>query len=147
MKRYRFPIALALLTAAIAVEWLLVPAPTVSSRSPGRESWKLPEPLPPHQAERAMEVLASTTPWGRLAGLPDRPPLNPPNWRILGIATRGSERAVLIRIDQQPDRQLGIGDALPGGSTILEIHEDFLCLLVEGKKRMLPLYPQGPQVL
>lgn len=143
----RLALALALLAVLVALEWQMVPLPFVAKASRGSDAWTLPEPLPPNPAEKAMEVLAATSPWGRLPGLAEQPPLTPPNWRIVGIAARGEERVVLVRTERQPARQLKIGDALPGGSTILEINDDSLCLLVDGKKRMLPLYPQGPRPL
>lgn len=96
--------------------------------------------LPKARPEKAAEILDKISPWGKLPAPGEQPSLNDPEWRFLGIVARGSERYVLIKIENQPELQLKVGDKLPGGSQILKIEDDSLCLLINGKKRKIGIY-------
>ena len=50
-------------------------------------------------------------------------------------------------MEGQPEQRLTINDKLPGGSTILKIETDTLCILIDGKKRRLGIYETGPKFL
>lgn len=138
---------LALIMGGISLlQWFVVPppAPVRTARLP-EEIWKLPQALE-FDVKEALVMLGSSSLWGKLADMaaPDASLNNTPEWRFLGAIARGKERQVIIKIDGQPEQRLVPGDTLPGGSEILGIENDRLCLLVNGQKRSLTIYPQGP---
>ena len=139
---------LAVLSMLGYAEWQLAPTPTTPKKMRlADEAWELPR-LPDSQTNESLEILNRKSLWGKL---PEKeasalPPANP-EWRILGIAANGAERFVLIKKEGQPEQSLRVNDMLPGGSKILKIEQDRICLLVNGKKRMLGIYKTGPQVL
>lgn len=128
-------------------EWWLAPSPP-APKPPrrGAEAWALPEAFKA-QPEQAMAILNKTNLWGKLPEAEAAKSLNDPEWRLIGIATNGPERFVMIKVEGQPERRLSINDKLPGGSTILKIESDSICLLINGKTRSLGIYKTGPQVL
>ena len=129
------------------VEWWLAPTPPASQQlSRGAEPWALAE-VPRAQSEKAMAVLNKTNLWGKLPEAEATKPLNDPEWRFIGIVTNGPERFVMIKIEGQPEQRLSINDKLPGGSKILKIESDTICLLINGKKRSIGIYKTGSQVL
>lgn len=139
---------LILLSAIGYAEWLLAPAPAAPKKLRlADEAWELPR-LPDAQTDKALAILNRRALWGKL---PEKemvaaPPANPA-WRIIGIAGNGAERFVMIKKEGQPEQSLRVNDALPGGSKILKIEQDRICLLVNGKKRILGIYKTGPRVL
>lgn len=136
---------LALLALATFVEWHLIPVPGPARPSAAsRDVWDLPQ-LDRPQTTKALEILVRTTPWGNLPEATEQEAFDR-GWKILAIVARGQERSVVVKVGLQPERQLKVGDALPEGSTILEIHEDWLCILVQGKKRTLALYQKGSTI-
>lgn len=134
------------LAVMLAVAWQWGPEPPAPQAVRlAAEDWRLPAQAVP-QAEKAAEMLSRAGLWGRLPEAAAQEPPGEPPWRILGLLARGSERYVMIKIEGQPEQQLAVGDVLPGGSKILEIRDGGLCLLVNGQKRLLPLYRQARQV-
>ncbi|HET9579616.1 MAG TPA: hypothetical protein VFP44_17415 [Usitatibacter sp.] len=131
-----------LIAGAVAAEWKLVPVPPPAQPQPSRaDEWTLPRITAP-QAARAVEVLNRTSPWGKLAQPGALPEDN--SWKIVGIIARGDERSVVLRLGRQREQQLKKGDRLPDGSTIVDIHEDSLTLMTDGRKRRLSIYPGVP---
>lgn len=127
------------------VQWPFITVPQLPKAGAVPDSWALPA-IPRTQPKKAIELLSRASPWGKSLSSTDAPSLNPPNWRILGMLLRGNDRTVVIRIDGQPEQRLKIGEALPDGSTILGIESNSLCLLVEGKRRRLEIYPRGSSI-
>lgn len=138
-------------TAGLAIlavlVWLVAPSPPeVGSEAVAPEAWKVPTPVALTPAPAA-EGLVDAGLWGTLQSAGSAAEEREPSWRILGVVRSGARRFVLVKIDGQPERQLGVRDKLPGGSEILGIEDDSLCLLVNGTRRRLSVYPLGPQVL
>lgn len=139
---------LALLVLLGYAEWQLAPTPVAQKKMKlAEETWELPK-LPESPTNQALAILGKKSLWGKL---PEKEalaaaPANPA-WRIVGIAANGAERFVLIKKDGQPEQSLRAGDVMPGGSKILNIEQDRICLLINGKKRMLGIYKTGPQTL
>ena len=120
----------------------MIAAPTAPRPSPLAEApWKIPV-KPVLNANDLIATLTSGSLWGKLA---DSIQTNDgePEWHFLGTMIRGAERHVIIKKDNQPEQTLVPGDSLPGGSKILSIENDRLCLLINGHKRSLYIYPQG----
>lgn len=134
---------LALTICAIAYgQWLQTPLPKpLKPISLAEEPWQL-RPQRKAELEQPLTTLAGASLWGKLPETDAKTPLNDPEWRFLGAVAHGSERYVLIQIEGQPETKLAPGDVLPGGSKIVSIENDHLCLLVNGKKRRLSIYPQ-----
>lgn len=141
-----WPVFIALIVISYS-EWLYAPAPTAPEPLPqAGEPWQLPQ-APKAQREKAIEILNKTSLWGKLPDAAAARSLNDPEWRFLGVVKNGPERFVMIQIEGQPEKRLTVNDNLPGGSKILKIEDDALCLLVNGKKRSLAIYKQSPQIL
>ena len=127
--------------------WSLAPAPIAPKAfGKGAEPWALPE-APKPSLEPAMAILNKANLWGKLPEAEAAGSLNDPEWRFIGVATNGPERFVMIKVEGQPEQRLTIKDTLPGGSRILEIESDRICILINGKKRSIGIYKTGPQVL
>jgi hypothetical protein len=122
---------------------MLPPPSPVRLAQLAEEPWKIPV-QPEFDAKRSLETLNNASLWGKQADSALDAPLNDPEWRFLGAMARGQERHVIIKIENQPEQRLVSGDTLPGGSKILSIENDRLCLLVNKQKRSLAIYPQGP---
>lgn len=140
-------ILLALLATAGVAEWLIAPTPPAPrTLHRAAEPWVLPK-IYQAQPEQARAILDKVPLWGKLPAAEAAKSSGDPEWHFLGIATNGSERYVLIKVDGQPEQRLTINDKLPGGSKILKIETDSLCILIDGKKRRLDIYETGPKFL
>lgn len=111
-----------------------------------QEGWVLPR-LPVRQSQQAMDILTQASLWGKLPESTDQTPLTPPGWRFFGSYSTGAERYLLIKPDNQPEYALKVGDQLPGGSKILRIEQDSICILLKGKQRKLYIIARGPEDL
>lgn len=110
------------------------------------EQWILAQ-VPTQDLKKAYEYLAAASIWGNVEVAKKDEQLQNPAWRFLAVMVNGTEKYVLIDVEKQPNRQLKVGDALPGGAKIHEIRQGSLCVIVNGKKRILPIYPQDRQML
>lgn len=130
-----------ILLAAIAAGamWQRIPEPPAPRLSAAAaEPWVLPQPRR-DKPEKAVAAITERNLWGTVIPAAQIS-LNEPEWRIVGVIRSGPERHVLISIDNKPTELLKVGDKLPGGSPILTIGDDQLCVLVNGKKRALRIY-------
>ena len=118
------------------VEWLYAPIPTLPKSLHKDSPWLLPV-VPVAQSETAMKILTKKGLWGALPEVEAEKPLMDPEWRFIGFATNGPQRFVLIKVNGQPEQRLTLNDKLPGGSKILAIENDKICILINGKKRSL----------
>lgn len=128
--------------------WIIIPAPQLPppARQP-EAAWQLPGGGKP-EPRQALELLQKAELWGKETEKEaQKSAMTDPPWRFVGVIAHGAERYVLIKIEGQPQQQLKVGDSVPGGSKILDIEGTTLCLLVNGKKRKLDIYPQGRQIL
>lgn len=101
--------------------------------------WSLPQAEVPESA-KDLAIVTSGHPWNRGsasadAGASPAPAAAAPTWRLAGIIQRNDQRFALIA--SGPDAAakldyLGIGDALPDGSVLVDIMQDSAA--VEGGK-------------
>ena len=139
----RFYIFALVLSVFAVVAWLVVPTPKeIRSPSMAQESWKLPT-QPVFKVKDILATLNSVGLWGKLAEIAQPSDIEP-EWRFIGAMGRGHERQVIIKKTNQPEQILVPGDSLPGGSKILSIDNDRICLLINGQRRSLYIYPHGP---
>jgi hypothetical protein len=144
MTKPNFFILILTIIGISGLQWFIVPSPDpVSPVRLAEDPWKIPD-NPEFNAKESLATLTNASLWGKLADTALAAPLNDPEWRFLGALSRGQESQVIIQIDGQPEQRLVPGDSLPGGSQILSIDNDRLCLLVNGQKRSLAIYSQGP---
>lgn len=136
---------LALVMGGIAfLQWLIIPHPAaIRPANLAEEPWRI-QSQTGFDAKQALATLNAASLWGKLPDIAPDAPLNAPEWRFLGAMVRGADRHVIIKIEDQPEQRLVPGDTLPGGSQILSIESDRLCLLMDGRKRSLAIYPDGP---
>lgn len=130
--------------------WLVGPrAPHAASFHPSGDDWQLAQPEFP-DANVAWDDLKSRFIWGAPppppgvanAGKVEEPPLTPPDWRILAAVNAGADRFVVIQVGKQPPVNVAAGEKLPDGSKLERIEADRLYLVVNGKKRILRIYPE-----
>jgi len=126
----------------ITLTWLIVPRPAlVKSVSTADPAWKV-SVKSAFRPQESLTALNSANLWGKLADMAET--LEPePEWRFVGSMGRGQESHVIIKKVGQPEQTLKPGDSLPGGSKIVSIENDRLCILINGLKRSLYIYPQG----
>jgi hypothetical protein len=121
-----------------------LPAAKVTRSS--EDQWVLARsPVP--DLKKASEYHSTASIWGKVDVVKKDEPVVDPAWRFLAVMVSGSEKYVVIAVDKQPNRQLKVGDQLPGGAKIHEIRQGSVCVIVNGKKRLLPIYPQDRQIL
>ncbi len=125
--------------------WGEAPQPAAMAERPA-EQWQIPSTDKP-DLKPALQFLAGTAIWGKVTVAPVVEELGDPKWRIVGLLQGGKEKFVIISIEKQPVKQLTIGDELPGGAKILDIKDEALCVLVNGKRRSLPIARQGALIL
>lgn len=119
--------------------WKALPEPKVpGSAAVAAEQWELPAEAE-GDLKQSATVITERNLWGTVVAAKDMP-LNDPEWRFAGVVRNGEEYYVLISMDSQPAEIRKIGDILPGGSKILKISEDRICILIEGKQRALGIY-------
>ncbi|MDP2199695.1 MAG: type II secretion system protein N [Sulfurimicrobium sp.] len=130
-----------LLALGVAAGWIwkAIPEPKVpGSAAVAAEQWELPAEAE-GDLKQSATVITERNLWGTVVAAKDMP-LNDPEWRFAGVVRNGEEYYVLISIDNKPAEIRKIGDTLPGGSKILKISEDRICILIEGKRRALGIY-------
>lgn len=108
------------------------------------EHWQLPQ-RPKIDIDSLILTINENKLWGSV-GQPvapaDEKPLTPPNWRISGVFGVGKEGYLMLAVDGEPVKQLKTGDKLPGGATLYSIATDRICILLNGKRRILGIYKE-----
>lgn len=148
----RLAIAVGLLLALAAAVLLALPAQLPSARAlkQAEDHWAMPQPISVG-ADEALSVINQRRLWGSAPGGPgaagkpaaEEKPLTPPDWRIVGVFVEGQQRGVLVATEGQPlPATLRIGDALPGGAKIVDIGNERICLLLNGRRVSLSTYRQ-----
>ncbi len=116
----------------------------------------VPDPGPP-SAQAASETwtpLRFTAPGNALADLPEVMRNNlwggqlqaetqvderARRWRLAGIAGAANERTVIVQFADERTLPLKTGDKLPDGTLIGDIRDNGVCVIIDGKKRLLPM--------
>lgn len=133
-----------LLTAALGLGWIVAPAPDadVAPVQARKERWKLPDlPQRPDHASRAMALAGSPIfePEKALlaaAAADAAAKAEDKRWRVAGIFGRGQERKVLISFAAagKPPQRLIVGDKVPSGERITQIHDGEVLIRVGNKQ-------------
>lgn len=139
-------VALIMFALAIAATWIsLHPIALPESRTlkVQEDDWHLPS-----RSKLDTSALVGTIErdklWGTLGatGPVDEKPLSAPNWRIVGVVSAGAESYAMLAVDGEPIQQIKTGEKLPGGIKIVNMTADRVCILLNGKKRVLKTYKE-----
>lgn len=137
---------LILLAAAIALVVLAAPKPELrlARSAPSGGGWIVPKlGAPIRNAPAIVNDLTKAKLW---SGLLDAPPSlddKLARWRIAGITGRKNERYVLVLSGEDRVTPLKAGDKFPDNTTIAEVRENGICVILDGKKRFLPIDGQA----
>ena len=158
----RFPLAaLAFIAAVLSIRILFprdLPKPTAISVH-GASLSLAAAPTPP-DLDALVKALGNENFWGAKLVANSDTPLTPPDWRIAGVyELDGTSHVVISQLvvddplallpplpgmppppPKYNYRHLSVGDALPGGATILGINPDYLCIRLNGRARKLKVY-------
>lgn len=118
---------------------MLAPEPPRVSAKAAEEPWEMPQSKTANIDPKTIDAIASRNLWGEVvAAKPDEAP--DIHWRFVGVGGSEKERTVLIQYLNKPIKTLKVGDMLPGEAKIMNIGEDRLCVLINGKRRILEIY-------
>jgi len=128
--------------AAGAAIIMLTPTPTprmvASAASPA--GWEIPAlPTPTRNAQPLVADLVKAKLWGGQLDAAVAADDGVSRWRIAGITGRANERVVLVLSGDDKITPLKAGDKFPDNTTIAEVKPTGICVILEGKKRFLPI--------
>lgn len=144
---FRSIVATILFVLASAAAWVLlhpIALPEPRALHVQEEDWHLPDQRRPDTAALTATIEQDKL-WGTV-GVPVAPieekPLTAPNWRIVGVVSAGAESYAMVAVEGQPMQQVKTGEKLPGGIKIVNMTADRVCILLNGKKRVLKTYKE-----
>lgn len=147
---FRSLAALFLLALAVTATWVWfhpVALPELRNMRVQDDDWHLPSRTK-QDLSASVTTIEQDKLWGNTPGafMPQAPveekPLTAPNWRIIGVVAAGKDTYAMVDVDGQPMLQLKAGDKLPGGIKIINMTADRVCILLNGKKRVLKTYKE-----
>lgn len=143
---FRSIVVLILFAFAVTAAWVMlrpIALPEPRSLRAQDEEWRLPDRNKSDTAALVATIEGDKL-WGTVPGMApvDEKPLTAPNWRIVGVVVSGTEKYAMLTVDGQPLQQIKAGEKLPGGATILNMTADRVCILLNGKKRVLKTYKE-----
>jgi hypothetical protein len=129
-----YPLFGALTLVAAAVCWFGTTVPVHPLPGPlAAEPWQLPQ-LAEHNSPRAITTINARNLWGDAAATAAA--AKPPEWRVVGITTQGTNHLVLVAFEGQPLTLLKVGDTLPDDSKIVQIEKDRFFVMTKDKKKL-----------
>lgn len=143
---FRSIVAMILFALAVTAAWVMlrpIGLPEPRTLRAQDEEWRLPDRSKPDTAVLVATIEGDKL-WGTVPGMApmDEKPLTAPNWRIVGVVMAGAEKYAMLAVDGQPLQQIKAGEKLPGGATIVDMTADRVCILLNGKKRVLKTYKE-----
>jgi hypothetical protein len=139
-------VAATLFILAITAIWVLIHPivlPELRNSHVQDDVWRVPDRATP-DIPTLVATIEQANLWGGASSLApvDEKPLTAPNWHIAGVVSIGLERYAMLAIDGQPLQQIKTGENLPGGIKIVNMTADRVCILLNGKKRVLKTYKE-----
>ena len=138
-------VAVILLVLAITAVWVLlhpIALPESRALKVQEDDWHLPSRSKPDTSTLVATIERDKL-WGTIGATPvDEKPLTAPNWRIVGVVSAGAESYAMLAVDGEPIQQIKAGEKLPGGIKIVNMTADRVCILLNGKKRVLKTYKE-----
>lgn len=112
------------------------------------EGWLVPRlPTSTGNSQSVVSALLQSKLWGGAAEAAPTIDEKAARWRVAGITGRPTERYAIIQFGDDRIQQLKAGDKLPDGTLISQVRERGLCIVIEGKKRNLPLDGQAAAII
>lgn len=137
-----YPLWACAVLIAATVCWFAITVPESATAKPkAAESWQLPT-LANVDTKKSVDAISARNLWG-VAVTASAPA--EPEWHVVGIATTGTERLVLLAYEGKPIATLKVGDPLPDDTTIIQIEKDRFFVMTPGKKKLAyGLYKHDP---
>ncbi len=127
----------ALIAAALIVA--LTPAPEPGPPPAAvTDPWALPRLAAGNSAGDLAELLRGNL-WSGQAQSDAQVDERARRWRLAGTAGPLRERVAIVQFGDGTSQTLKAGDHLPDGTLIGEIRDNGVCVIIDGKKRLLPL--------
>ncbi len=140
---------LGVVTATVAVVFLAPSPQRKASTDPkSDDGWLVPRlAIQTANSQSVVSGLLQSKLWGGAAEAPPTIDEKASRWRVAGITGRPAERYAIIQFGDDRVQQLKAGDKLPDGTLISEVRERGVCVLLEGKRRNLPLDGQAAAIV
>ena len=143
----RWLIALALAAVCI-IAIAPTPQPKAPRGAPSGDGWLVPRlPVPPANPQATLTGLLKSSLWGGQADAASLLDGKASQWRMAGITGTLADRHVVVQFGDDRILQLKAGDKFPDGTFIAQVREVGVCVLIEGKKRFLPLDSQAVPIV
>ncbi len=150
MKQHRFLIrwlwALAIV-ALVMVAATPAPDPGPPPATAGIEAWTPLRFSAPGNALADLPELMRGNLWGGQAQAEAQVDERARRWRLAGIAGNDKDRTVIVQFADEKTLPLKAGDKLPDGTLIGEIRDNGVCVIIDGKKRLLPMPGQTVPII
>jgi len=145
VKRWLIALALA---AIFIIAIAPAPQPTTARGMQPRDGWLVPRlPAPPANPQASVTSLLKSSLWGGQADAASQTDDKASRWRLAGITGTPANRYAIVQFGDDRIQQLKAGDKFPDGTAIAQVREVGVCVLIDGKKRFLPLDSQVVPIL
>lgn len=145
VKRWLIALALA---AIFIIAIAPAPQPTTARGAQSGDGWLVPRlPVPPANPQASVTGLLKSSLWGGQADAASQADNKASRWRLAGITGALADRHVVVQFGDDRILQLKAGDKFPDGTAIAQVRETGVCVLIEGKKRFLPLDSQAVPIV
>lgn len=130
----RYPLFFTLAVIFAVISWFgtSLPPQSMAVTLPA-ESWQLPQ-LAERSAPKSIAAINARNLWGATVTAVTT---KEPEWRVVGIATAGTERFVLLAYEGKPIASLRVGDTLPDETKIVQIDSDRFFVQAKNKKKLV----------
>jgi len=145
VKRWLIALALA---AIFIIAIAPAPQPTTARGAQSGDGWLVPRlPVPPANPQASVTGLLKSSLWGGQADAASQADDKASRWRLAGITGALADRYAIVQFGDDRIQQLKSGDKFPDGTSIAQVREGGVCVLIEGKKRFLPLDSQAVPIV
>jgi hypothetical protein len=140
-----YPIFGAVLLVIVISCWFALPEPAQpKTLAMAAEPWSLPAQAT-RDSSKAIQNITSSKLWGTSAADAANAPPPAPKWTVMGIASNGADRFILMSYEGQAISTLRVGDSLPDGMKVAQIDDDRFFVTTSDKKKMVfGIYKNDP---
>jgi hypothetical protein len=121
---------------------LVAPSPVADTKAMAEaadEPWQIPKLAARGAGATDAAELARANLWGSQFAVETATDDRGSRWRLAGVVGEARQRQVLLKFGDDRLQTLKAGDRLPDGTMIGEVKENGICIVIEGKRRFLPL--------
>lgn len=115
------------------------PSPTELSSNAAEAGWSIAKLSTTADAAQLSTALQKSKIWGSAEATNTSIDDRAKKWRIAGITGTAGERVVLVQFGDDKMISLKSGDRFPDETRIAEIRINGICVILDGKRRFLPL--------